>query len=84
MRTLASEWVEFSKGIPSDASKDQLEDMQTAFYGGATSLLDLILTQLTPGSEPEQEDLDMMTRLHEELENYVDIVKVRAVQKERT
>jgi biotin synthase-like enzyme len=75
---LKAEWEIFKKIIPAGASEHQINDMQSAFYSGATVLLGLIMTGLTEGEEPKEEDLQMMDDLQTELEEFNGLLKIRA------
>jgi biotin synthase-like enzyme len=75
---LRDEWEIFKKIIPAGAGERQINDMQSAFYCGATVLLSLIMSGLTPGEDPKEEDLQMMDDLQTELEEFNGLLKIRA------
>lgn len=64
-------WRSYSeKVLPFNASDIQRQECRRAFYAGASSLFDGILTMLDPGTEPTDADLDKMTAIHSEFEEY--------------
>lgn len=58
--------------IPLDASKDQLDDMRTAFFAGAQHLFGSIMHVLDPGDEPTEADLERMSKIHDELDAFIE------------
>jgi len=65
---LAAEWQRYrALAVPRDAGKTQVRQTEAAFYAGASSLYDVIMHMLTPGTEPSEEDLRNMQALHDEL-----------------
>lgn len=40
------------------------------FFAGAAFMLDAIFNAMSPGEEPQQEDLDVLTKLHKEMETF--------------
>lgn len=58
--------------IPATASKDQLEDMRVAFFAGAHHLFNSIMHVLDDDREPTEADMARMSRIHEELEVFIE------------
>lgn len=51
-------WADYcDKVVPRAASREQVADTRNAFYAGALSVWSGILSLLTPGVEPEPDDL---------------------------
>jgi len=70
MKTIASEWEAFSRCIPSGAPEVQRNEMRRAFYGGCTAMFALLVTQVTPGDEVAEADMDMMHSIHNEIKKF--------------
>ena len=67
-RTIASRWASYREQVlPVDAHAIHVSETQMAFYAGAEAFLGLVMGGLTPGEEPQDEDLEMMDRLQKEL-----------------
>lgn len=58
-------------------SKQQLDDLRCAFFGGAQHLLGSIMGTLDPGAEPTEKDLRRMDLIHHELEAFIEEYKQR-------
>lgn len=72
-------WLSFQKFvIPPSAPEVQHREMRKAFYAGAQHLFASILTILSPGADPTEEDLRYMDGLHKELQAFVDEMKKEA------
>lgn len=61
--------------LPPDASPIQLQEMRKAFFAGAQHLFASIMSFLEEGQEPTNKDLDRMTLIHKELEEFVKELK---------
>lgn len=57
--------------------RDQLDDLRSAFFGGAQHLMGSIMGTLDPGSEPTEQDLRRMDLIHHELEAFIEEYKQR-------
>lgn len=75
MKRLEREWGIYSSLIPTSASATQVRETKRAFYGGAQTLLAIIMKALDPGTEPTDADLRMMDELHQELQDFVAEIK---------
>lgn len=62
--------------VPAGVARGSTQYVETrrAFYAGATALLGLICESLTPGDEPQPEDLRMMDEIDSELRAFADLV----------
>lgn len=70
-RSLASEWADFERMVlPPDCSEVQRTETRRGFYAGATALFHLIMSQVTPGQEPNEADFALMDRLDAEIKAY--------------
>lgn len=56
--------------LPKDAPENQVLSMRLAFFGGAQHLFATIMNILEPGTEATEKDLDRMTLIHRELEEF--------------
>ena len=73
---VAEQWDSFARAVlPANVSPVQRQEMRRAFYGGAQGLLYSILKLLTPGVEPSEDDMRMMSGIERELSDFADQVK---------
>ncbi len=56
--------------IPANAPDVQRQECRRAFYAGAVSTFGGIMAMLDPGTEPTDADLQKMSALQEELDQY--------------
>jgi hypothetical protein len=64
-------WRSYSEAvIPADAPDVQRVESRRAFYAGAQAAMAGLLSFLDPGEEPTQADLDRMTALTKELDDF--------------
>lgn len=61
--------------VPEGAPKVQLKEMRQAFFAGAQHLLASMMTLLDPDAEPTEQDMERMSLIHAELEQFVDQLK---------
>ena len=61
-----------------DASDIQRSEMRKAYFFGAQHLFASIMNILEPGAEPTDLDMERMTKIHEELEKFVEEIKKEA------
>lgn len=65
---IQSAWESYRKDVvPPDAGVNQLEQLKSAFFGGATILFFTILTRMTLGREPQPADFKFMDELQAEM-----------------
>lgn len=57
--------------VPKNASATQVSEMRKAFFAGAQHLFSSIICVLDGGQEATGADLRRMTRIHEELEQFL-------------
>ena len=57
--------------IPADAPQLQLDEMRSAFFAGAQHLFSSIMTILDPGEEPTYRDLQRMSLISAELDEFI-------------
>lgn len=55
---------------------EQTRELRRAFYAGAHSWAQLMLSEMDGGTEPTEEDLEYMTSLHEEIEEFVTLMQM--------
>lgn len=71
MKTIGSEWAEFSSTVINPkAPAVQRHEMKTAFYAGAVAVFAMLVTQVSPGDEVQESDLAMMDGMKKELEDF--------------
>lgn len=76
-KRIEKEWLDYRNDvIPKEAGLVQLQECRRAFYAGAWGLLQLILNQVEPGTEPTDADLQMMSEIRQELEEFCRAVSV--------
>ena len=72
-RTVRDLWLAYGrnrfKGEDFDADPVFAETVKHAFYSGAAAMLEL-MTRVAPDDVSEDQGVEMLTRLHEELETY--------------
>jgi hypothetical protein len=59
-------WESYRKVIPDDVPQWQIFELRLAFYAGASSLLDALVGNLTPGPKSEPPDVEMLASVYEE------------------
>lgn len=60
-----------------DMPKQQLDDLRSAFFGGAQHLFGSIMGMLDPGSEPTDRDMRRMDMIAHELNAFIEDYKQR-------
>lgn len=56
--------------LPADASDVQLQECRQAFFAGAAILMQSIMQTLDPGTEPTDADLERMSSIQAELDEF--------------
>lgn len=56
--------------VPSDAPREQIEDVQRAFYAGWQSAITTLSTEVSPGDDLTDSDRSLMARISDELEAF--------------
>ena len=70
-RIIEAGWVGLRElAIPNTAPQTQIDEMRTAFFAGAQHLFASIMTILEPDAEPTEKDLERMSLIHAELEQF--------------
>lgn len=73
---IQEKWDEFSRLVlPPACSTIQRWEMRRAFYAGVEGLFKLIIKDLTPGSEPQEADLEMLSDMTLELAEFGERIK---------
>jgi len=74
--TLKGEWNRLveTAHIPAHGST-QYREMRRAFYAGAAMWASMMLEHLDGGDEPTPEDMEFITSLHEELDEFCRLLK---------
>lgn len=72
-KLIGEAWLAYSHGVldPIRADRVQRNETRRAFYAGASALFGSILSNLTPGGEPEEPDMEMMVGIQDELDDFV-------------
>jgi len=63
--------------LPENAPQIQVDEMRGAFFAGAQHLFSSIMTVLDPGSEPTQADLNRLTMIQSELDEFIKQYKLK-------
>lgn len=63
--------------IPLDAPPLQIEEMRNAFFAGAQHLFASIMSILEPGEEPTPADLQRLTNISRELDDFINKYKAK-------
>lgn len=63
-----------------DASVAQAEEARRAFYSGAQHLFASVMTMLEEGQEPTEKDLQRMSNINDELNEFVKKMKERGTK----
>lgn len=58
--------------VPERAPAVQLKEMRQAFFAGAQHLLASMMTLLDPDAEPTEQDMERMSLIHAELEQFIE------------
>jgi len=66
--------------VDPSASPTQLSEMRLAFFAGAQHLFASIMGILDPGAEPTDKDLERMSLIHNELEEFIKDYKLRHIK----
>jgi len=75
-KSLAEQWTFFETALGiKDTSSIQRQEMRRAFYAGATSLLDAMMTGLDEDREPTKDDLNYMDTIQAEIVQFGKDVK---------
>lgn len=68
---MAEQWDLYARTVlPKDAPHVQKLETRRAFYSGAQAILFRVIQAFSPESEPSEADLQVMTDLHEELQDF--------------
>jgi hypothetical protein len=71
-RLVEAGWLSFRACVIStEAPDDQLREMRLAFFAGAQHLFGSIMTILEPDEEPTAADLERLTNIHAELDDFL-------------
>lgn len=66
-------WVAYKLAVlPATASETQIDETRKAFFAGALHLFQTINTFLDDDAEPTEADLERMSQIHAELQEYFD------------
>lgn len=75
-KLIADGWREFEIDvIPLNAPDIQRTECRRAFYAGAISIFNGLLSELRPGAEPTDADLKVIDALAAEIKQYADDLK---------
>lgn len=77
-RLIEAGWVSLRKfAIPKNASEEQLREMRMAFFAGAQHLWGAVNSIMEAGDEPTVADLQRMSKINDELEQFVAALKAK-------
>ncbi|HET6584816.1 MAG TPA: hypothetical protein VFG69_15265 [Nannocystaceae bacterium] len=70
-RIIADAWADYrQKVVPAVAGPTQVDSTRMAFYAGALTLFNGLITSLGTGDEIQEQDLDMMDAVKLELDEF--------------
>ncbi len=73
---VAEQWDQFSRAVFNAGTPPiQRKEMRRAFYAGAEMVLVKIMGAISPGDEPTDSDLEIMSSIHGELRDFGELVK---------
>lgn len=77
MNILRRAWLDYEHTIldPIKADRIQRQETRRAFYCGAQSVFGGILSNLTPGEEPQEADLTMLSDVQAEIDAFTALIK---------
>ena len=71
-------WVSLKmQVIPENAPQVQLEEMRMAFFAGAQHLFGSIMSVLDEDAEPTEADLERMSKINDELDEFLTQFKLK-------
>jgi len=71
-KLIAEQWASFERAVlPASASAIQRQEMRRAFYGGAASMFDVLLKNVSDSPEHTPEDDALGYDIQAELDDYV-------------
>jgi hypothetical protein len=77
-RLIEAGWVGLRLAwVPLDAPAHQLDDLRAAFFSGAQHLFTSIMSVLDPGEEPTEKDLDRMSLIQRELDQFIQVFELK-------
>ena len=82
---IAEQWKSFHHNVLHDFDPNSIPvtEMRKAFFAGAIALFKVVMKNLSEGKEATEEDLKMMSDIHEELKDFKDEIHVLAEQERR-
>ena len=73
---MVEQWDQFARVVlPADVSPTQRQEMRRAFYAGGQAIMFRVIESLAPDDEPTEEDLQVMTDLHDELQDFGKLIQ---------
>lgn len=77
MNILREAWLQYEHQIldPLKAQRIQRQETRRAFYAGAQAVFGGILSHLTPGEEPEEADINMLTEVQKEIDQFTEAIR---------
>lgn len=71
MKYIEQGWNSYRKlVIPANAPEIQIKECRQAFFGGSAILMQSIMLMLDPGVEPTDADMQRMSDIQKELDEY--------------
>lgn len=69
---ILEQWNDFARNVlPPECSEIQRSETRRAFFAGAVALWGIVFKNLSPDSEPTEQDLQMMSDLSAEFDQHV-------------
>jgi hypothetical protein len=72
MKPIEAQWLKYSKVLPPDAGRIQVDETRRAFFTGAFVLFNTMMAQLDPGTEATEDDLRRLDEINAELTTWAD------------
>jgi hypothetical protein len=73
---MAEQWDQFARAVlPKGCSIEQRTEIRRAFYAGAAGILFRVITVFAPENDVTDDDLQIMTDLRDELDQFAEMVK---------
>ena len=79
MKPIEAQWLEYSKVLPPNAGRVQVDETRRAFFAGAFVLFNTIMAQLDPGTEATEDDLRRLDEINAELTTWADEERKRTI-----
>ncbi len=81
MRYIENAWQSYcSMVMPADAGEIQIKETRQAFFAGVAILFQTMMVSLDPGEEPTDRDMQRLSDLQDELDEFGALIDKRLLQ----